>query len=171
MPDFAHAITLIFAVGAFVEVLKILAGPRLASNGRALLGLVLLASFAAVFTVRYSLWAHDNVIHDKPLDQVTVANLVTLAVLLFLVEVGVFLVAKKAGSGTVKAIANIGYNQPTPTKMPPVPGVTQPQPPTGDAPMPNFTGDNVHVDVAPVDQHAPLPQPDLKFDESPVPTD
>lgn len=113
MPDFEHAVILLAVVAAFVEVAKIMVGARLAANHRALVGLVLVASFAAVFVLRYSLWAHSQVIEGKPLDAIPTTHLVTAAVILWLGEVGIFLVSKKAGVGLVRGLSNMGTPLPT----------------------------------------------------------
>lgn len=98
--DFAKAAMLTAAVLGIVTLAQVLLGVR---SRRATAWTVLLASFGATFALRYSAWAHEQVIGGKPLDEMSVGSLVVVSLFLAGVETAAYL--------GVDAVRNIGENQ------------------------------------------------------------
>jgi hypothetical protein len=60
--------------------------------------------------LRYSVWAHEQVVGDKPLDTLGVASLIVVALAVAATECAAFLVLKGAGA----AVSNVGQPMPMP---------------------------------------------------------
>lgn len=106
--DLTRAVILLAVVGGIVELVKALLGDR-AKNPRVLVGVVIVASFGATFLLRYSVWAHDQVVNGKALDTLNTGSLIVVAIMVAAAESVVFL----GGKAVLGAVANIGQNQPT----------------------------------------------------------
>lgn len=104
--DFQNAVLLVFIAGGIVELAKALLGNPLKANPRVLTGLCIVAGFAAVFALRYSVWAHEQVIGNHPLDELSVGSLIVVSLALAFVEATAFTVLK----GTSNAVKNVGEN-------------------------------------------------------------
>lgn len=101
-------------------------------------------SIGVVFIVANSEWGNAAIVDGHPLDKVSTGGLFLVGLFLAFVEAGVFAGLDKFVTG----LSNIGFNQPKRVKDAPRPGTsTEPNPPTGDDPMPDFTGDNADVEV------------------------
>ena len=59
-------------------ITRVILGSAAAKNPRVLAGIVIVASFVATFVLRYSVWAHSEVVNGKPLDSLGIASLLVL---------------------------------------------------------------------------------------------
>ncbi len=107
--DVTKAVVVLAIAGGIVELAKAVIGGRAASNPRVLAALVIVASFASVFLLRYSVWANEQVIGDKPLDALGVPSLIVASIAVAAAESVAFL----GGKAALRAVSNIGENQPT----------------------------------------------------------
>lgn len=108
--DITKAVALLAVAGGMVELAKGLLPAAWIRKPQLLVGLCILASFAAVFLVRYSVWAHEQVIGDHPLDELGVGSLIVASIALAGAEAAAFLTLK-AGA---RAVSNVGENQALP---------------------------------------------------------
>jgi hypothetical protein len=72
-----------------------------------MVAICVLTSFATTFTLRYSVWAHETLIGDKPLDSLGIGSLIIAALAVASAECTAFLVL----GGAKNAVANVGENQ------------------------------------------------------------
>src|SRR5215471_14246100 len=107
--DLANAALLIAAVYGIIELAKALLPTRWVADGRVVVLLVLGVSFAATFLVAATTWAHTQVIGGQPLDLMSTADKVLVAVF-------VAGAASLANRG-LGAITNIGQIKPTPVQQ------------------------------------------------------
>lgn len=100
--NFGNAVMLGAAVLGLIDLAK--TGVWGTNKQRITLSIVLGASFGAVFLMRYTAWAHEQVIGDKPLDELGIASLVLVS----------FFMAGSASAGwkVLGAVTSIGQNQP-----------------------------------------------------------
>lgn len=136
--DLANAALLIAAVLGLSSLVKsAIFGSQ---KERLIIICVVGVGLAATFLVGATSWAHEQVIGDVQMAKMSVADKFLIAVF----AAG----AASAAWETLGAIKSIGYNQPKSAVRPPI-GVIQEQPPTGDLPMPEFTGDDSEYDFFP----------------------
>jgi len=136
--DFGQAAILTFVLLGLIDEAKTLVWGT--NKERINVAIVNGAAVVTVFLVATSAWANEQIIGGKTLGALGWSSLVLVAVVLGGSAGGLWKV--------LGAVTNIGFNQPKPVKMPPVPGATQPTPPSGDDPMPDFHGANAVVDPA-----------------------
>jgi len=103
-----NAILLLAAAGGLIELVKGLLPKDIAAKSQVRVGLCVLAGFAATFALRYSVWAHEQVVGDKHLDQLSTGSLIVVSLFVATTEATAFLVLKNAKV----AVANVGENQP-----------------------------------------------------------
>jgi len=103
--DLSNAALLIASVYGITELLKALLPGAWVKNSRIVMALVVAVSFAATFLVGATTWAHEQVIGGKPLDLLSTADKILVAV--FVAGAAAF---TQRG---VKAVMNIGQNQTT----------------------------------------------------------
>jgi len=122
--DVTKAVALLAVAGGMVELAKGLLPAAWRQNARVLVALCVLAGFASTFLVRYSVWAHEQVIGDKALDTLGTGSLIVVAIAVAAAECAVFRVLK----ASAVAVSNVGENQP--------PAVPQIGPTSADYPTP-----------------------------------
>lgn len=113
-----------------------------------------LVAIGVVHLVAASEWGTTAIVDGRPLDKVSIAGLFLVGLFLAFVEAGIFAGLDKLTQG----LSNIGFNQPKrvpASKRPPAGTTIEPKPPTGDDPMPDFTGDNATVEAPPNDGALP----------------
>lgn len=104
--DISKALYVTGAVFGLIEFGKRFLGPRLARDPRIVAALALAAGQAGVWLVAKTVWAHEQVIGSKPLDELNTGSLIL---------VGLMIAGAAAfGSEVVAGIRNIGQNQLTP---------------------------------------------------------
>jgi hypothetical protein len=111
--DLKNALLLTGSVFGIVELAKALIGKPWNANTRVLVSLVIVVSFGVTFLVAHTAWAHEQVIGDKRLDDLGVASLVLVSILVAGAQTALW-----AG---LKAVTNIGENQPAGPPPPPAP--------------------------------------------------
>lgn len=123
--DFQNAVILVAVAAGVIELLKVLLGSW-AKNPRVVVLTTIIASIGVTLGLRYSAWADKQVVEGVPLDEMSVASLLVVAVALACVETAVYL-GLKAGT---RSVANIGENQPSSyLNLPPGLDVSQEAPP------------------------------------------
>lgn len=106
--DWANAGLLVAIAAGLVELGKALMPADWKSNPRILAATVTVASFAATFALRYSVWAHEQVIGGKAMDDLGIGSLIVVAVALAAAETAVYLGLR----GGAKAVSAVGENPP-----------------------------------------------------------
>lgn len=105
--DFAKAALVITAVFALVEFAKALF-PRVATSKRLTVLAALVAGQLAVFGLRYSVWAHEQVIGGHNLDTLNAGSLIVAGFFLALLAAGL-----DKGLGAVRSIGENEVKRPT----------------------------------------------------------
>jgi len=106
--DLQNAVVLLAVAGGLVELLKGVLPDVWIAKRQVLVLLCIVAGFASTFALRYSVWAHEQVVGGKPLDELAVGSLIVVSLFVATTECAAFLILKGAGG----AVANVGENQP-----------------------------------------------------------
>lgn len=101
--DFGHALMVTALLFALVEMTKAVI-PAVAISRRWTILAVLVLAEVSIFGLRYTVWAHEQVVGGHPLDELNFGSLVVA---------GLFLAAGSSFvAEVIKAIKNVGENQP-----------------------------------------------------------
>lgn len=106
--DLRNAIILLAAAGGLIELTKGLLPDDLAAKKQVKVALCIVAGFVATFALRYSVWAHEQVVGDKHLDELSTGSLIVVSLFVATTEATAFLILKNAKV----AVSNMGENQP-----------------------------------------------------------
>jgi hypothetical protein len=132
--DTKQAIILAAAIIGVVQLAKTFVWGT--TKERITAGIVLAASISMTYLVATSAWGNEQIVGGKQLGELGWSSLLLVGIILGAVA--------STGWEAFTTVRNVGFNQPKAVK-PPVANEQVAMPPTGEKPMPDFTGDNVHV--------------------------